>query len=102
MKSTHPDSDFGHTSKKPVDLIVQGGTAVTMAPGQKPIKNARILIHQDRITQMGPSEQIPIPQNFSGETIDARNAIVIPGLVNGHAHTAMTLFRGFADDLPLE
>jgi len=102
MKSTHPDSDFGHTSKKPVDIIVQGGTAVTMAPGQKPIKNARILIHQDRITQMGPSEQIPIPQNFSGETIDARNAIVMPGLVNGHAHTAMTLFRGFADDLPLE
>jgi len=102
MKSNCSDSDFGLAPENPIDLIIEGGTAVTMAPGQKPIKNARILIHQDRIAQIGPSEQIPIPQNFSGETIDARNAIVMPGLVNGHAHTAMTLFRGFADDLPLE
>ncbi|HKI48126.1 MAG TPA: amidohydrolase, partial [Desulfobacteria bacterium] len=64
--------------------------------------NARILIHKDRITHIGPSSRIPIPQGFSGETIDAQNAIIMPGLVNGHAHTAMTLFRGFADDLPLK
>ena len=33
--------------------------------------------------------------------IDARGSLVMPGLVNGHNHGAMTLFRGLADDLPL-
>ncbi len=102
MKPSHPDPDPGAPFKKPVDLIISGGTAVTMAPGQETIHNARILIHKDRIIEIGPSAEIPIPKGFSGETIDAQNAIVMPGLVNGHAHTAMTLFRGFADDLPLE
>lgn len=33
--------------------------------------------------------------------IDGRRKAVIPGLVNGHTHAAMTLFRGFGDDMPL-
>lgn len=36
------------------------------------------------------------------ETIDATDGLVIPGLVNAHTHAAMTLFRGYADDKPLE
>jgi 5-methylthioadenosine/S-adenosylhomocysteine deaminase len=102
MKSSHPDPEPHATFEKSVDLIISGGTAVTLAPGQEPIHDARILIHKDRIVEIGPSAEIPIPQGFSGNTIDAQNAIVMPGLVNGHAHTAMTLFRGFADDLSLE
>ena len=35
------------------------------------------------------------------EVIDAAGLALIPGLVNGHTHAAMTLFRGYADDLPL-
>lgn len=35
------------------------------------------------------------------EVIDGSGMTVIPGLVNGHTHAAMTLFRGYADDLPL-
>lgn len=36
------------------------------------------------------------------ETIDGREEkAAMPGLVNGHTHAAMTLFRGYADDLPL-
>jgi len=33
--------------------------------------------------------------------IDGKNKMAIPGLVNTHTHTPMTLFRGVADDLPL-
>ncbi|MBI5558334.1 MAG: amidohydrolase [Deltaproteobacteria bacterium] len=36
-----------------------------------------------------------------GKLLDARGALVMPGLVNGHNHAAMSLFRGLADDLPL-
>jgi 5-methylthioadenosine/S-adenosylhomocysteine deaminase len=102
MKFKYSDSNSDHTKETSVDLVIQGGIALTMVPGQKPIDNARILIHKDRITHIGPSSRIPIPQRFSGETIDAQNAIIMPGLVNGHAHTAMALFRGFADDLSLK
>lgn len=35
------------------------------------------------------------------DVIDASEMVVMPGLVNGHTHAAMTLFRGYADDLPL-
>ncbi|EFK10766.1 amidohydrolase family protein [delta proteobacterium NaphS2] len=86
---------------KNVDLVIQGGTAVTMVPGQAPVPNARILIKKDRIVQIGPSTEIPLPHGSALDIIDAQNGIIMPGLVNAHAHTAMALFRGFADDLPL-
>lgn len=35
------------------------------------------------------------------ETVDADGLALVPGLVNGHTHAAMTLFRGYGDDLPL-
>jgi 5-methylthioadenosine/S-adenosylhomocysteine deaminase len=35
------------------------------------------------------------------ETLDADGLALVPGLVNGHTHSATTLFRGFGDDLPL-
>ncbi len=35
------------------------------------------------------------------EVIDGRGLALLPGLVNAHTHAAMTLFRGYADDLPL-
>jgi 5-methylthioadenosine/S-adenosylhomocysteine deaminase len=35
------------------------------------------------------------------ESIDAAGMALVPGLVNAHTHAAMTLFRGYADDLPL-
>lgn len=37
----------------------------------------------------------------AGTTIDGRGHILIPGLVNTHTHAAMTLMRGYADDIPL-
>lgn len=39
--------------------------------------------------------------DHADRTIDGRGKAVIPGFVNGHGHAAMTLFRGFADDMPL-
>ena len=35
------------------------------------------------------------------EVLDAGGMALLPGLVNAHTHAAMTLFRGYADDLPL-
>ncbi|MEI8000929.1 MAG: amidohydrolase [Actinomycetes bacterium] len=50
------------------------------------------------ITSIGPVGG-PLPEG--AEALDARGCLVLPGLVNGHTHAAMTLFRGWGDDLPL-
>lgn len=55
-----------------------------------------ILIEGNRIKQIGDS----LP-NTADVTIDGRKKAVIPGLINMHTHAAMTLFRGFGDDMPL-
>lgn len=49
------------------------------------------------IVEFGRSVK-PRPED---ETIDAAGAILVPPLLNGHTHAAMTLFRGYGDDLPL-
>ena len=49
------------------------------------------------IAALGPGVE-PEPGD---EVVDAGGMALVPGLVNGHTHAAMTLFRGYADDLPL-
>ncbi len=49
------------------------------------------------ISGLGPD----VEPRQGDERIDAGGGALVPGLVNGHTHAAMTLFRGYADDLPL-
>ncbi len=49
------------------------------------------------IAELGPS----VETKPKDEVLDGSGLALVPGLVNGHTHAAMTLFRGFADDLPL-
>ena len=42
------------------------------------------------------------PANWTAdETVDCREKLITPGLVNAHTHAAMTLFRSYADDMAL-
>ncbi len=49
------------------------------------------------ITELGPS----VDPRVGDEVIDADGLLLSPPMVNGHTHAAMTLFRGFGDDMPL-
>lgn len=49
------------------------------------------------IAELGPEVE-PAPGE---QVIDGRGRTLLAGFVNGHTHAAMTLFRGYADDLPL-
>ena len=55
-----------------------------------------VYIEGNRIVRIGEALSFP-----ADRVIDGRRKAVIPGLVNGHTHAAMTLFRGFGDDMPL-
>lgn len=82
------------------DLIIRGGMALTMVEGEPPLRNARVSIAGGRIVEIrSEADGEPLPDGT--ETLDAHGGIIMPGLVNGHTHAAMTLFRGYADDLPL-
>lgn len=50
-----------------------------------------------RIVDLGPDV---VPEE-GDEVLDAAGGALVPGLVNGHTHAAMTLFRGYGDDMSL-
>ena len=88
-------------SEEGADIIIQGGMLLSMVDGEAPLPHATVLIKGDRIAGIHDTEKRdPILQEVP--VIDARDGLIMPGLINAHGHTAMTLFRGLADDLPLK
>lgn len=78
------------------DIIIKNAYVLTMDPDLGDLKNGVVVIEDGRIMEIGEKT------NESAETvIDAKQSVVMPGLVNTHTHAAMTLFRGYADDMQL-
>jgi len=83
-----------------VDIIISGGRTLTMDEKDTIFHNGCIAIDGNTVVGVGGSEEMAA--RFSGRrVIDARDCLVMPGLVNGHTHAAMTCFRGLADDMEL-
>ena len=80
------------------DLVIQNGTILTMDPENRVIENGALCVSGDTISQLG--DQTP-ESHGALKTIDAKGGLILPGLINGHTHAAMSLFKGLADDLPL-
>jgi 5-methylthioadenosine/S-adenosylhomocysteine deaminase len=83
------------------DLIISGGTIVTMDNERRVIEDGSVVVSRGRVVVVGKRVEIDA-KYIARETIDARGKVVIPGLINGHTHVPMTLFRGLADDLDLQ
>ncbi|HVF57165.1 MAG TPA: amidohydrolase [Pyrinomonadaceae bacterium] len=83
-----------------VDLLVSGGTVVTMDGGRRVIEDGAIAVRGGRIVEVGRRAEIE-RKYTAREVIDARGRAVMPGLINAHTHVPMVLFRGLADDLDL-
>jgi 5-methylthioadenosine/S-adenosylhomocysteine deaminase len=91
----------GATTTTPVDLLITNGLVVTMDREMTVVEDGAIAVNKGEIIAIGPT--ITLQQNYQAEkSIDAVGKIVMPGLVNTHTHAAMTIFRGMADDLPLD
>ncbi|MGB6843976.1 MAG: amidohydrolase [Candidatus Acidiferrales bacterium] len=88
-------------AKEKADLIVSNGTVVTMDAQHRILNQGAVAIRGDSIVAVGATDEI-LAQFDAPKIIDARGAIVMPGLINAHAHAAMSLFRGLADDLSLD
>jgi 5-methylthioadenosine/S-adenosylhomocysteine deaminase len=83
-------------------ILIRDGTVVTMERegSEGVIENGEVAVTGPWITHVGPAGTTPADFKPDKE-INAAGMAVLPGLVNAHTHAAMTLFRGYADDLPL-
>ncbi len=84
-----------------LDLLIHGGMVLTVNGDFDIIENGLVGVNGDTIAFVSKRpEGSPLPK--AARRLDARGGIVMPGLVNTHSHLPMTLFRGMADDLPLQ
>jgi len=82
------------------DLRIVNGTVLTMAPDCEPVADGVVCSREGLISYAGPADQALAPGDE--QVIDASGCVVLPGLVNAHTHLAMTLLRGYADDMMLQ
>ena len=81
------------------DVIVSNCIILPM-DGKRVIENGALAIKDGKITFVGKSSNI---NGIKAEkTIDRHGKVALPGLINCHTHVPMTLFRGVAEDQPLE
>jgi 5-methylthioadenosine/S-adenosylhomocysteine deaminase len=86
--------------KEKVDLLLAGGTIVTMDPSLRILDDGAIVVRGQRILDIGSSREMG-NRYEARRLISAKGKIILPGLVNTHNHAPMVLFRGIADDLNL-
>lgn len=71
-----------------------------MAEGSsEPISEGALAVEDGVITYVGPT---PADTSEYGEVVDLGGKALLPGFVNTHGHTPMSLLRGYGDDLPLK
>lgn len=80
--------------------VIWGGTFVTMDEQNRVIADGAMMIDEDRIVYIGEKKEAIKTQ--ADEVIDGSKRVYLPGLVNTHGHAAMSLLRGYADDLNLQ
>ena len=83
-----------------VDLIVTGGTVVTMNGTRAVYEDGAIVVKGDTIVAVGSRNELEA-KYVASQTVDARGKLLLPGFINGHTHVPMTLFRGLHDDVTL-
>ena len=76
------------------DLTIRNATLLPCTPDMAVIEGGHVGVSGDRIASAGPG---PGPE--AREVIDAGGDVVMPGMVNPHAHLPMTLFRGLGEDV---
>jgi 5-methylthioadenosine/S-adenosylhomocysteine deaminase len=88
------------THKAKVDVLVAGGTFVTMDGSRTILDDGALVVQGDTILAIGPRAELEA-RYAASQTIDAKGKLVLPGFINGHTHAPMTLFRGLHDDVTL-
>lgn len=83
-----------------IDLLVSAGSIVPIEPAGVVLEQHALAIDKGRILAVLPTREARARYQ-PRESLDLPGHALLPGLVNLHAHSAMSVLRGIADDLPL-
>lgn len=82
------------------DLIIDAAWIIPIEPQGITLREHSVVIRAGNIVALMPTSRAH--ERFdAAEQLNLDQHVLIPGLVNAHCHAAMTLLRGYADDLPL-
>lgn len=84
-----------------VDLLLLARWVVPVVPRGSVLRDHALAVRGGRIVGLGPVNEARVLWRAE-EVLDLGNHALIPGLVNSHGHTPMSLLRGVADDVPLK
>jgi 5-methylthioadenosine/S-adenosylhomocysteine deaminase len=84
-----------------VTLLVVNAVILTMDARHTVIKDGALAINDSDIIAIGKTDDI-LQQYKAVQVVDAKDCLIIPGLINAHTHIPMSYFKGLADDLPLD
>lgn len=85
---------------QPIDALICPRWTIAVEPKVTAEEALCVAIRDGRILELLPREQA-LERYAPAEVHERPDHVVMPGLVNAHTHAAMSLMRGFADDLPL-
>jgi len=77
-------------------ILIKNAVVIPMTEKGRYYDGCNVFIRDGRVVSVGKDAP------DADEVIDARGRIVMPGLINAHAHTAMCVMRGYADDYNLQ
>ena len=86
-------------NKQAVDTIIKAGHVIPVVPRGLVLDEHAVAISGGRIAAILPNGEADALE--AGEVIDLPGHVLAPGFINAHGHSAMSLLRGFADDLAL-
>lgn len=88
-------------STTPIDTLICAQWIIPIRPANTVLEHHAIAIRDGKIVDILPQDQAQ--QRYDAEYgIDLPEHVLCPGLINAHGHAAMSLFRGMADDTPLQ
>ncbi len=83
------------------DTLIEAAWCLPVDADDRLLENCAVAIRDGRILDILPAAAAR-EQFRPGALVERPGHLLIPGFVNAHTHAAMTLFRGYGDDLPLE
>jgi 5-methylthioadenosine/S-adenosylhomocysteine deaminase len=88
-------------NKKNASIIISASWIFTSNSEGQLLSDYSIVIENDKIIDLVPQDKV-FDEYEANDIYQLTDHILIPGLINTHTHAAMSLFKGFADDLPLQ
>jgi 5-methylthioadenosine/S-adenosylhomocysteine deaminase len=95
------DLDISSADPQIVDTLISARWIIPIRPAKKILENHAIAIKNGIIISIIPTD-VADHQFQATNRIDLPHHLLSPGLINAHGHAAMSLFRGMADDTPLQ